>query len=196
MKYKAYQVAPEYQTSPLDTFGLDYLEGLEIYGNKDCKWYMSGIFDNVLEALEEEDFDCVDTEGKDINRLEELAAKYYTRGANNEAIIAEALSIVTGRKWEYKCIRGCCQSDWQYIYYMPDMWSNKQLEYLEIEYFNNGEEWRVMDEGGEKCYYYTHEWSDCEKTRELAESIGCDIKDLTLYAFDGWERTPKYKEIN
>lgn len=69
------------------------------------------------------------------------------------------------------------------------------MEYFEAEYFNTGEEWRVIDEAGEECYYYTHEWNDIYKTRELAENIGCSVQDLTLYAFDGWERTPKYKEV-
>lgn len=194
MKYKAYQVAPEYQESPLDMFD-EMPEELEVYGNKDYERHTSDIFDNVLEALEEEDFDYVNTEGKDIERLNELAAKYYTRGANNEAIIAEALSIVTGEKWEYKCISGCCQSDWNYVYYRPEEWTDKELEYFEIEYFNIGEEWRIMDENGDECYYYTHEWSDIYKTRELAENIGCSVQDLTLYAFDGWTKTPKYKEV-
>lgn len=194
MKYKAYQVAPEYQESPLDMFD-EIPEGLEVYGNEDYKRHTSDIFDNVLEALEEKDFDYINTESKDIERLNELAAKYYTQGANNEAIIAEALSIATGQKWEYKCIYGCCQSDWNYVYYCADLWTDKELEYFEIEYFNTGEEWRVVDEDGEECYYYTHEWNDIYKTRELAESIGCSVQDLTLYAFDGWERTPKYKEV-
>lgn len=194
MKYKAYQVAPEYQESPIYMFD-EMPEGLEIYGNKDYKQHTSDIFDNVLEALENEDFSYINTEGKNINRLNELAAKYYTRGANNEAIIAEALSIVTGQEWEYKCIRGCCQSDWNYIYYCPEEWTAKALEYFEIEYFNTGEEWRVIDEDGEECYYYTHEWNDIYKTRELAENIGCNVSDLTLYAFDGWTKTPKYKEV-
>lgn len=195
MKYKAYQIAPECQESPLYMFD-EMPEGLEIYGNKDYKRHTSDIFDNVLKALENEDFDYINTEGKDIKRLNELAEKYYAQGANNEAIIAEALSIATGQKWEYKCISGCCQSDWNYIYYRTDMWTDKALEYFETEYYNTGEEWRVVDEGGEECYYYTHEWSDCEKTRELASLVGCSVQNLTLYAFDGWERTPKYKEVN
>lgn len=194
MKYKAYQIAPECQESPWDMFD-EMPKGLEIYGNKDYKRHTSDIFDNVLEALENEDFDYIDTEGRDIERLKELAAKYYTRGADNESIIAEALSIVTEQKWKYKCIRGCCQSDWNYIYYCPEEWTDKELEYFEAEYFNTGEEWRVIDEYGEECYYYTHEWNDIYKTRELAESIGCSVQDLTLYAFDGWTKTPKYKEV-
>lgn len=194
MKYEAYQVAPEYQESPFYMFD-EMLEGLEIYGNKDYKQHTSDIFDNVLKALENEDFDYINTKGKDTARLKELVKKYYTQGANDEAIIAEAFSIVTGQKWKYKCVRGCCQSEWNYIYYRPEEWTAKALEYFEIEYFNTGEEWRVIDENGEECHYYTHEWNDIYKTRELAKNIGCNVSDLTLYAFDGWTKTPKYKEV-
>ncbi len=199
MKYKAYQVAPEYQTSPLDIDEAVNMGGLIVYGNREYSAYTTSDFDDIIDGLTVGEFDDAElpenfSEQKkhDLNFL----AGIFLDSLNPQKIIALALSVWTGDKWEHKCIKGCVQSDWQHIYYMPDMCSNKQLEYLETEYFNNGEEWRVVDEGGEECYYYTHEWNDSYKTRELAESIGCDVKDLTLYAFDGWERTPKYKEVN
>ena len=161
MKIKAYQIAPEYQESPLMLFD-EWLEGLEIYGNR-----------------------------KYIRRTSD---KYYTQGANNEAIIAEALSIVTGQKWEYKQISGCCQSEWNCIYYRPEEWTEKALEYFEIEYFNTGDEWRIEDEEGEDFGTGdTHEWNDDEKRREIAENIGVDPDEVTLYLFDGWTKTAKYK---
>ena len=168
MKYKAYQIAPEYQESPL-YMGIDDMEELEIYGNKDYEQHTSKLFDNVLTSLEDEDFNYID--------------------------IAKALSIVTGKNWKYKRICGCCQSDWNYIYYREDLWTDKEIEYFEIEYFNLGEEWRVVDEEGEECYYYTHELSDVYKRQELVEIIGCNVQDLTLYAFGGWEKIPKYYEL-
>lgn len=194
MKIKAYQVAPEHQESPLSLFD-EWSEGLEIYGNRDFERRTSAKFDEVLECLENGDFSDFEFTGCKADRLEELCNKYYTQSANNEAIIAEALSIVTGQKWKYKQISGCCQSDWNYIYYRPEEWPEKALEYFEVEYFNTGDEWHIEDEEGDDLgFVYTHEWNDDEQKREIAENIGVDPDEVTLYLFDGWTRTANYKE--
>lgn len=194
MKYKAYQVAPEYQESPLDVDDFENMDGLIVYGNA----HTTPDFDNVIDGLTMGEFDPTSyPEGisiDDMRNLDMLASKFCD-SLNPQKVIALALSVWTGSKWEYKCIKGSAQSDWQYVYYRADLWTDKELEYFETEYFNTGEEWRVIDEEGEEVYYYTHEWSDIYKTRELAKNIGCNVQDLTLYAFDGWERTPRYKEV-
>ena len=195
MKIKAYQIAPEYQESPLMFFD-EVLEGMEIYGNRNYIRRTSETFDEVLECLEHGDFGELEIAGYKAERLEDLCNKYGTQGANNNAIIAEALSIVTGKEWEYKQISGCCQSDWNYIYYRTDEWKEKALEYFEIEYFNTGDEWRIEDEEGDDLGSgYTHEYNDDEKKREIAENIGVDPDEVTLYLFDGWTKKAKYKEV-
>lgn len=196
MKYKAYQVAPEYQESPLylsDDFA--EFEGIEIYGNKDYTRHTSETFDKVLNCLDYGDFSDFESNltGCEAARINDLCDEYGTRKANDQRIIAEALSIVTGQKWEYKQISGCCQSDWNYIFYRPDEWTEKALEYFESEYFNTGEEWRIEDEEGNEEFIYTHEWKDAEKKREIAENIGANPEDIALYFFDGWTKTAKYK---
>ena len=195
MKIKAYQIAPEYQESPLYLFD-EVLEGLEIYGNRNYIRHTSETFDEVLESLDYGDFSDFGFTGCKAERLEELCNKYGTRGADDEGIIAEALSVVTGQKWEYKQISGSCQSEWNYIYYRPEEWPEKALEYFEVEYFNTGDEWRIEDEEGDDLgSVYTHEWNDDEQKREIAENIGVDPDDVTLYLFDGWIKTAKYKEV-
>ena len=195
MKIKAYQVAPEYQETHL-LLSDDIWEGLEIYGNDGYKCRTSTTFDNVLMALNNGTFEDVVVKSDDAARLENLAKKYYTPGTDNEAIITEALSIVTGEKWDYKRIHGSCQSDWNYIYYRSEEWTEKALEYFGIEYFNTGDEWRLEDEDGNDFgSIYTHEWRNHEKKTEIAENMGVDIEDVTLYLFDGWTRTAKYKEV-
>lgn len=195
MKIKAYQVAPEHQESPLLVDEMPEL-GMEICGNTDYRRYTSATFDEVLKCLEYGDFSDFEFTGYKADRLEELCNKYGTRGADDEGIIAEALSIVTGQKWECKQISGCCQSDWNYIYYRPEEWTAKALEYFEIEYFNIGNEWRIEDEEGDDMgSVYTHEWNDDEKKREIAENIGVDPGEVTLYLFDGWIKTAKYREV-
>nr|DAZ25644.1 MAG TPA: hypothetical protein [Caudoviricetes sp.] len=194
MKIKAYQVSPEHQEAPLWAFD-EMPEGLEIYGNRNFNRHTSVRFDEVLNCLEYGDFSDFEFTGYNAERLEELCNRYGTQNANNENIIAEALSIVTGQNWEYKQISGCCQSDWNYIYYRPDKWTEKALEYFEVEYFNTGEEWRIEDEEGNEEFVYTHEWKDDEKKREIAENIGVNPDEVTLYIFDGWEKTAKYIEM-
>ena len=196
MKIKAYQVAPEYQESPMSLID-ECLEGLEIYGNKDYKRHTSKTFDEVLECLDCGDFKDFESKltGCDAARIDDLCDEYGTRKANDQRIIAEALSIVTGQKWEYKQISGIYQSDWNYIYYRPEEWKEKAIEYFEVEYFNTGDEWRIEDEEGDDLGSgYTHELDDDGKKQEIAENIGVDPDEVTLYLFDGWTKTAKYKE--
>ena len=194
MKIKAYQIAPEYQESPLYMFNA-MPDGLEICGNRAYERHTSATFDEVLKCLEYGDFSDFEFTGYNADRLEELCNKYGTRGALDEQIIAEALSIVTGQKWEYRQICGCCQSDWNCIYYKPEECTEKTLQYFETEYFNTGDEWRIEDEeGNDFGNIYTHEWDDDGKKIEIAEYIGADPEEVTLYLFDGWTKTAKYKE--
>lgn len=196
MKYKAYQIAPEHQESPLClSDGFADFEGMEICGNKYLKRHTSETFDKVLNCLDYGDFSDFESKltGCDAARIDDLCDEYGTLKSNDQKIIAEALSIVTGQTWKYKQISGSCPPDWNYIYYRPDEWTEKALEYFETEYFNTGEEWRIEDEEGNEEFAYTHEWEDDEKKREIAENIGANPEDVTLYFFDGWTKTAKYR---
>lgn len=193
MKYKAYQIAPEYQESPL-YLDRDFaeFEGMEICGNKHYKRYASATFDEVLKCLEYGDFSNFEFTGYKAERLGELCDKYGTRGALDEQIITEALSIVTGQKWEYKQIFGCCQSDWNIIYYRPELWSAAALCAFEIEYFNTGTEWSIQDENGEEITsVYTYEHN--QEKEEIAEALDVNTADIVLYWFDGWTKIEKYR---
>ena len=192
MKYKAYQVAPEYQESPLylDWDFADF-EGMEIYGNRDYESRTSQTFDNVRDALYYDNFDAFNVSESDEKKLHELAEKYAYAG-HNEEIIAAALSIVTGQKWEHKQICGSCQVDWNIIYYRPELWSAAALRAFEVEYFNEGTEWSIQDENGEEITpVYTHEYN--KEKEEIAETLGVNTADIVLCRFDGWTKTEKYK---
>lgn len=192
MKYKAYQIAPEHQESPLD-MERDFaeFEGMEIYGNRDYESRTSQTFDNVRAALYHDNFDAFDVAEGDEKKLHELAEKYAYPGRNEE-IITAALSVVTGQKWDHMQICGSCQSDWNIIYYRPELWSAAALRAFEIEYFNTGTEWSVQDENGEaitSVYTYEHN----QEKEEIAEALGVNTADIVLYRFDGWTKTEKYK---
>lgn len=192
MKYKAYQIAPEYQQSPL-CLDRDFanFEGMEIYGNRDYESRTSQTFDNVRDALYYDNFDALNVLESDEKKLHELAEKYEYAG-HNEEIIAAALSIVTGQKWESKQICGSCQSDWNIIYYRPELWSAAALCAFEIEYFDTGTEWSIQDENGEEMrLIYVYERGQAKE--EIAEALGVNTADIVLYWFDGWTKTEKYK---
>lgn len=192
MKYKAYQIAPEYQESPL-YLDRDFaeFEGMEIYGNRHYESRTSQTFDNVRGALYYDNFDAFDVSKSDEKKLRELSEKYAYAG-HNEEIIAAALSIVTGQKWEYRQICGSGQSDWNIIYYRPELWSAAALCAFEIEYFNEGTEWSIQDENGEEITsVYTYEHN--QEKEEIAEALGVNTADIVLYRFDGWTKTEKYK---
>lgn len=157
------------------------------------KWYKN-ITEAIIEYLPPETPEKSRYSTQDIGSLKKLILQ-YTRCKNCEkdSVLCAVLTIVTGKKWNCRTIRGCCQSEWNCIYYPSDEWTEKALEYFEIEYFNTGEEWRIEDEEGNEEFVYTHEWKDDEKKREISENIGANPEDIKLYYFDGWTQTAKYR---
>lgn len=118
------------------------LEDLETGG------YYSAFYESAQEAIEEF---LPPSKGEysqdDITALQGLV-KAYTQcsGAETNNIFCRVLSIVDGKKWGWKIIRGCCQSDWNEIFYSVDDWNREALAAFEIEYFNMGSEW-IIDDG-------------------------------------------------
>ena len=55
----------------------------------------------------------------------------------------KALSLLCNREYAYREINGDCQGDWQDCYYPKD--EENLLDELEMQYFNTGEEWEVVD---------------------------------------------------
>lgn len=110
-----------------------------------------------------------------------------------------------GKKWGWKIIRGCCQSDWNEIFYSVDDWNREALAAFEIEYFNMGSEW-IIDDGefnpdtdsplninGYSVYITAQDEEGIRK--ELAAVEGCSPSDLVLYVFEGYTRIPQYKAV-
>lgn len=95
MKYKAYQIAPEYQKSPLH-LGRDFaeFEGMEIFGNRHYESRTSQTFDNVRDALYHDNFDAFDVSIQDENG-EEITSVYTYEHNQDKEEIAEALGVNT-----------------------------------------------------------------------------------------------------
>lgn len=171
MKYYARQIAPEYQESPFDAFGID-TDYINITGNRDYTERVSLLFENVRDALYNgtilDEWEAInnnstiyykwETALNDIIppsgrgkytraerlRIPEIAREYYY-GADENACICTLLEIVTGQPWECSTLRGCCQSDWVYAFYPAHAWTRETLNAFETEYFNTGTEWEIHD---------------------------------------------------
>lgn len=210
-KITAYQIAPEYQTSPLEYS--DAPENVYIFGNSRMNGINADEIDDIYNALETlaDDIDFAPEDACFIKKAdrseytpeewEELTkiAREYAGiisgdGRSDRECARDALALVYGKPFTLCTIRGCCQSDWQYMI-CPDEYSIEYRREIETEYFNTGDEWQI-DNVGDTFTVYTHGWRDDEKRREIADVVGCDPSDVILYAFDGYERTPKYKEVS
>jgi hypothetical protein len=167
--------------------------------------YYSSFYKNATEAINdilEPDKPKYST--RDIHALKELV-RAYTEAASREEnnILCKVLSIVTGRKWDWKIIRGYCQSDWNEVFYPVDDWSREALSAFETMYFNTGSEWIIHDEentpegpediSGYSCYIV----ADTEEgiRKELAAVAGCAPSDLVIWAFDEFIRVAQYKAV-
>lgn len=223
MKIYAKQVPPEYQESPL--FIGDWPENVFVFGNRDFNDH-SGRLEDIRRGLENiaDTFDDMQhgeswikngnlhaviwyelprDSGAGYTRAErlqiiQLANDYCSIGSDENAILCDVLELVTGQKYDYATIRGCCQGDWQNVIY-PAEYGKEWLCDFETEYFNTGAEWRIFEdnpEGNENCYMYTHSWNDGGIRAEIAAAAGVDPGDVILYQFTGWSKKPEYREVS
>lgn len=138
---------------------------------------------------------------RQIGKLKKLVLKYSEcKSSEGDQILVDVLSIVTGEKWDYKQITGCCQSEWNIVYYPVQYWTKETLESFETMYFNTGSEW-IVHEGDtgptspeeiNGCSYYCVSWNDEGIKKELAEAVGGKPEDIVLYKYTGSISIPTY----
>lgn len=193
MKIKAYQVAPEYQEGHTLEDMCD--DTIIIAGNDRMNGHKPGAYETVYGALYNGENPCKEDE-ENFAAWEKLINDSTEQIISDEKAICEGLKLITGEGWAYKELRGCSQGDWNGCYYIVSVWTAEALNALEMEYFNMGTEWTLKDEDGEEWWnVYTHYWTDEENRAEIAKVIGVESEDVTLYLFDGWTKTAKYKEV-
>ena len=217
-KYIAKQIDPAYQSSEFAfEFGDEARnETLAIHGNRNYTDYTFDLFDKALEYIEHETPDLTYYEDERdyiydifgqylqidhcINLTVEECREAYSiiemPDRNTKAEVCRLLSVLTRRTWDYKTIRGCCQSDWQIIYY-DTSWTDKALEELETAYFNTGSEWIIEDAEDETDSWtvYCFSWKDEDIATELKDTISADEYEFEMLEFDGYTQTPKYKPV-
>ena len=129
---------------------------------------------------------------KNVKELCDLIPEYgygRRRGRDDDDVLCDIASIVIGKKYDHRTIRGCYQGDWNDVFYPVGEWSREALEYFEAEYFNTGEEWMVYDGDGEPetpedisgWTVYCHGWRDEDKRKEIADAAGCAPEDVIMY---------------
>ena len=169
-----------------------------------------GYYSNVYRSFTEAVNDLLPPEKdkystKDIHALKTLVKAYQkARRQDENGPICQVLSIVSGVKYDWKTLRGCCQGDWIECFYPVAEWSREALDDLETEYFNTGSEW-IVDDGEfnpdedsllniNGCSIYCHSGSDDGIKQEIANSFGGVAADVVLYHFARWSRSAVYSE--
>lgn len=157
--------------------------------------YYSEFYKNATEAINNLLYpEKASYSTRDIHTIKMLVAEYSTcRSCDENRILCEALSVVTGQRWECSTIRGCCQSDWQEVFYIADNWSREALSTFETEYFNTGSEWIIHDgdnlpespEDIEGYAIYCYSWDEDDIAQEIANYAGCSPEDVELWSFYG-----------
>lgn len=116
-------------------------------------------------------------------------------GMDEDEKMAELLTICEKRQWVTRQITGCCQGDWNCIFYPVDSYNDEFIDYIESVYFNTRDEYAydlVTDDdlsGSPKelpdaCYDYLPSSInyDTDKVKaHFAEFYGMNPDDVILY---------------
>ena len=235
-KIVAMQVNPEYQESPLD-WDVMFPDNVSVLGNDRMNEHIPERCEKALKVLRDDSFwgDIDDPERAEYADAAAVLGDWLPRenGAAHNAdecrafaerllrgdldddadALAALMSLVEGKPWKSRTIRGSCQSEWNEIAYPVDEWTEKELEYFESEYWNAGDEWTCYEvdsaamEGIDlesvtrdelddvddfPVCVYTHEWDNEKIKIEIAEAFDVAPEDVVLVKFDGYMRTPRY----
>lgn len=182
MKHTFEQVPPEYQESPL-FLTRDMID-------EECENLRIRIFDCAyMERFADHSCKLIDRIESEIQDAHDANDETYGDEVTTDELL-DALKVETGEEWEVSTICGSSQGEWRRVLHRAAI-----REYIRgafsIEYWNEGSEW--TDEDG--CGYYVTAWNDDGIRRELAEYVGCDPEDVVLMEFDGWDRSPRYREV-
>ena len=126
-----------------------------------------------------------------------------------ENMQCKALSLLCNREYAYKEIHGVCPGDWQCCYYPKE--GENLLSDLEMQYFNTGEEWDVVDaeelkdrgeltpEDGVNIMrmesIYCSAYIDGFRAREnLAHVLDCRPEEIKMWRWKGYRKISEYEE--
>lgn len=139
----------------------------------------------------------------------EILSFDYSSRLADEDMKCKALSLLCNREYAYRGIHGDCQGDWQDCYYPKD--EENLLDELEMQYFNTGEEWDVVDaeelkDRGEPTpedgvdimrmeSIYCSAYVDGFRAREnLAHILDCRPEEIKMWRWKGYRKISEYEE--
>lgn len=135
-------------------------------------------------------------------RLSPKEMTFLKQGLNNsqyanEEIICDCLSVITGKIWKRKGLRGCCQGDYVDAYYPVEDEITKYLDWIEAWFFGTGIEIMIHDEDNEPkdaeevtgYTFYTASWRVEDLKKEIRDYVGAkDDVDVKLWLYDKTRR--------
>ena len=168
------------------------------------------LYSTLEELLQEElgDYNR-DWTPEQLAQWREILSFDYSKPGSRLAEECKALSLVCNREYAEKEIHGVCQSDWQRCYYPKD--EENLLGDLEMQYFNTGEEWDVVDAEELKDYgeltpedgvdimrmesIYCSAYVDGFRAREnLARILDCRPEEIKMWRWKGYRKISEYEE--
>lgn len=165
----------EYKNINIVLNELEYF--LCVYRGRGLSEFCNEMFPRELPYLSEE-----------IIRWKKLLRNVIRNGVTKGSI-CDALSLVYAREYECVTIRGCCQGEWQYLYY-PAEYDDETVKEIESLYFNLGDEWIVDDYG---IAIATVANDDFNIKTEISEATGFEPENIELYTFAGYDMYPRYE---
>lgn len=160
----------------------------------EAQWYKN-FSAAICEVLAPEKKNGHNYSTREIKAIKDLTVKYHSDcryTSDYYDVICDVMTIVSGRKYDHQGIHGCCQGDYQEVFYEVEKWNQEAIDWIEAEYFNTGTEFCVHDEdtipedaSDVSGYWdYTPDWN---VRRGIANAIGCNEDEVFIYNYDGTE---------
>ena len=134
--------------------------------------------------------------GKHLSPNEVAFLKKSLDNDDEEFVICDCLTVITGKIYRHKGLRGYCQGDYVDAYYPVEDGITQYLDYVEAWYFGTGTEVVVHDEDSEPTKaedvsgftFYTANWKTSDIKAEVKEQCGYkrddDNVEVILWLYD------------
>lgn len=173
---------------------IDYNDLQEAIDDIDSEY---SYYKNVTEAIE--DYLGFTPSKKQVHDIKATLQKPESHSCfdyySDDERIADLLTICEKREWTTGTIRGCCQGDWQTVFYPVDRYDDDFINWIESVYFGTGEEYAICcyEDGEEfdapyECddAYYDYfqsnvTWNEDLLKKAISKETGVDPGDITLY---------------
>ena len=134
---------------------------------------------------------------------------YWSSSNATHAVLTQVMELQTGEKFVKVSLKGSSQGEDVTAVIPDEMYTDEFKENIEAKYWNEGVEYLVYEDRSGKPHnleelqehdifennslsYYVPSYKSAEK---LANVLGARNGELTVYDFEGYEKTPKYEKV-